>query len=514
MRLTVTVRKHGVFGRILLILLLTPCLSAFAAGEIAAQQADHQTVIAAEQRVATPASKRPGPIPRARWSEDWSTVGNPAPLVDDGEVDSGEFWRPLKHIALDESGDSYLSLGGEARFAYEVYDDKDMGISDIGDQDAQQLRLALHADLHLNKRWRVFGQIGYGAILDNREGGEKTADETDPDIWELFVDYRVPVSDGERVVVRLGGQLIETGALFINAGEGNNVRQSYDGLRVGWLDGNFVKAAAFAAEYVDFDDDSFSMSGTGEYFWGLRSGARLAQPELDIHFLYTGWDLKDRQFEQGGAARHDELRHTLLLWFDRPLNQERQLGLNYYLAYQFGEYEDQPGDSDISAFAGFGEAKYAFYSKPNTPILGFKAAYFSGDDDPSDDELNTFYDPVFATPFFGYGRDLQPHNLIFLQPNVGYRFGKQDLVLTLSHGFFWRADTDDALYGSPNGVTARAGESDSSALGQQTQLAVRYLANPNLLITSYLARFFADDMLEDAGGEDRDYFHLGVHYLF
>jgi hypothetical protein len=388
-----------------------------------------------------------------------------------------------------------------------------MGIPDIGLQDALQLRLAFHADLHLSRRWRIFSQLGYSKILDNREGGEKTADETDINFWELFVDYRLPVRDDERVVFRLGRQLIETGGLFITAGEANNVRLVYDGFRVGWLAGDFIKVSSFVAEYVDYDDDAFEMSGTGEYFWGFRAGMRFEQQELDLHFLYTGWDLKDRQFEQGGAGLHDEQRHSLLLWLQRPLIGTRQWGLDYYLAYQFGEYEDQPGGSDISAFAGFGEVKYAFYQQVNTPILGLKTAYFSGDDDPEDSELNTFYDPVFGTPFLGYARDIMPHNLIFVQPNVGYRFGDRALV-TLSHGLHWRADTDDAFYTRPNGITARAGESDSSWLGQQTQLSVRYLATPNLLFSSYLARFFAGDMIEDAGGSDRDYFHIGIHYLF
>ena len=87
-------------------------------------------------------------------------------------------------------------------------------------------------------------------------------------------------------------------------------------------------------------------------------------------------------------------------------------------------------------------------------------------------------------------------------------------MITLSHGFFWRANTSDAFYGTPNGITAPAGASDSSWLGQQVQLSVRYLINPNLLLTGYLARFFAGDMIEDAGGSDRDYVHIGIHYLF
>jgi hypothetical protein len=436
---------------------------------------------------------------------------------------SDYFWAPIKFIPLKWSKESYLSFGGEFRLAYELYDEKDMGISDIGYQDALQLRLAMHGDLHLSKRWRIFGQLGFGTV-DNREGGEKTADEADINIWELFVGYRFPVDDDERVVIRLGRQLIEVANLFINVGEGNNVRQHYDGLRVGWIDDEFIKFDVFAAEYVDFEDGSFEMSGTGEYFWGFLSGFRFEETLLNLNFSYFGWDLKDRQFEQGGGVRHNEQRHTLLLWLNRPLNIERQLylpldtvnqwGLDYYLAYQFGEYEDQPGGSDINAFAGFGEVRYGVYQEPNTPILGFKTAYFSGDSDPNDNELNTFYDHVFATPFFGYARDIQPYNLIFVQPNIGYRFGERNSLVTLSYGFFWRAETADAFYGSPNGITARAGVSDSSELGQQVQLSVRYLINPNLLLTGYLARFFVGDMIEDAGGNDRDYFHAGIHYLF
>jgi alginate export protein len=459
-----------------------------------------------------PPPRRRGLDPRARWSEDWSTLWDTARLEDTPYPAVGKFWRPIKFIPLNEAGDIYLSLGGEFRLAYERYKDKDMGISDIGAQDALQLRLAAHADLHLGKKWRIFGQLGHGSVTD-REGGEKAMDQTDIDIWQLFVDYRLPVGNQERVVFRLGRQLIETGGLFINAGEGNNVRQVYNAFRSGWIDDGFIKFSLLAAEYVDFGGGSFDMTGTGEYFWGFQSGMRWQKPATDLHFYYFGWHLKDRQFEQGGGLRHDELRHTLMLRLDRPLTGHRQWGLDYYLAYQFGEYDDRPGGSTTSAFAGFGEVRYALYPRVSTPIAGLKTAYFSGDHDPNDNELNTFYDPVFATPFFGYARDIQPYNLAFVQPNLGYRFDDRAL-LTLSHGFYWRANTNDAFYGNPNGITARAGVSDSAWLGQQTQLSLRYLLTPDTLVSAYLAYFFAGDVIQDAGGSDRGYVHIGIHYLF
>jgi hypothetical protein len=84
----------------------------------------------------------------------------------------------------------------------------------------------------------------------------------------------------------------------------------------------------------------------------------------------------------------------------------------------------------------------------------------TGDSDPDDGKLSTFYNPVFATPYFGYARDIQPFNLIHLQPNVAYRLGDK-LVVTLLNGLYWRASKDDAFYGKLNGITARAGTSDS-----------------------------------------------------
>ena len=145
-------------------------------------------------------------------------------------------------------------------------------------------------------------------------------------------------------------------------------------------------------------------------------------------------------------------------------------------------------------------------------ILGLKTGYFSGDDDPDDDELNTFYDHVFGTPYFGYARDIMPFNLIHVQPNISYRFGP--VGVTLSHEFLWRADTADAYYNSANGLTVRAGESDSDWLGQQTQLALRLRPRRSVILSAYVAYLFAGKVIEDAGGSDRTYFYVGLNYLF
>jgi hypothetical protein len=464
-----------------------------------------------EPEPAQPPAAQPKPVPRARWSEDWSAVRDPAPLTGTSSTATDRLLRPIKFIPFDEAGDFYLSLGGEYRFAYEIYDEADAGVSDIGFQDAPQHRVAMHASLHLTPMWRVFAQLGW-ADVNQRDGGAKTIDKTDIDVWQLFGDFRLPLGDNGRGVVRAGRQLIETANVFITAGEAHNIRLVYDGGRVAWIKEDFVPFEAFGAEYVDYEDGYFDMSGTGEHFWGLRAGVQVEPLESDLHFLYLGWDLEDRQFEQAGAERYDELRHTLLLWLNRPLTGDRQWGLDYYLAYQFGEYEN-PGKSDISAFAAFGTLTYAIFPQANTPLVRLKAGYFSGDRDPDDGNLNTFYNPVFGTPYFSYARDIMPFNLVHVQPNIGYRFGNR-LLVAVSYEALWRAQRSDAYYNNANGILVRSDVSGSRWLGQQTQITVRYKPIDQIAINVFWSHLFAGDVIEDAGGDDRDYFHVGVNLLF
>lgn len=449
--------------------------------------------------------KSPEPVRRARWSEEWSAPPENVLLLSDSA------WRPPKYVPLGKSKEAYLSFGGEYRLAYEQYDPADMGLSDVGRQDAVLHRLAAHVLFRPNRKWRVFGQLGYAASID-REGGPHPRDETKVDVWQLFIDHGVEITEGKRVVVRLGRQILETANYYIGSAEARNVRQYYDGLRLVWIDEDIVRLDAFAAEYVDAADGAFDMSGTGEYFWGTRYGMHLWGGKADLSALYLGWDLKDRQFEQGGAGFHDEQRHHLALWLYRPLSGVRQWGLDYYLAYQFGRYDDRPGGSDISAFAAFGEARYAFRPRENTPVAGLRASYFSGDRDPADDELNTFYDPVFVTPYFSYARDVMPFNVVHIQPLVGYRFGSR-LLVTLRHEFLWRAETSDAFYNKATSIGVRAGESDSRWIGQQSQLAVNYRPNSHIIVAAFYSHFLAGDVITDAGGTDRDYFYAGVNFL-
>ncbi|MCK5382697.1 MAG: alginate export family protein, partial [Gammaproteobacteria bacterium] len=189
-----------------------------------------------------------------------------------------------------------------------------------------------------------------------------------------------------------------------------------------------------------------------------------------------------------------------------------QWAMNYYLAYQFGQYDDSR-DSDISAYAAFGEFKYALFPRINTPIFGLKTSYFSGDHNPNDDELNTFYNPIFVTVYFTYARNVMPYNLIHLQPNIGYRFSEK-LHVSLSNDFLWRANKDDAFYTGASKIGVSADASDSRYIGSQTQLSMNWQPTPSIVASMHLVRFWRGGVVKDAGGDNQNYARLNVSYLF
>src|SRR3954467_10292768 len=69
----------------------------------------------AEGQIIVPpeSAEKPRVYQRLRYDEDYTYLRDPAKRSD--------VWDPIKYIPLNDTGDSYLSLGGEARERYELY---------------------------------------------------------------------------------------------------------------------------------------------------------------------------------------------------------------------------------------------------------------------------------------------------------------------------------------------------------------------------------------------------------
>src|SRR4051812_3391420 len=247
-------------------------------------------------------AKPPG-YQKLRYDEDYLYLRNPA--------NRSDIWDPIKYIPLNNAGDWYLSLGGEARERYEFYNNYRWNPESPDDDGYLLQRYLLHADLHLGQSLRVFGQI-QSSLEDWRDGGPRGTDKDRLDVHQLFADVRLPVNFGDRdeFTLRVGRQEMAYGSQrLISVRESPNIRRAFDAVRILTRFGDW-HVDAFLARPVEDDPGAFNDSGDDDTnFWGVYATHPLPLLEgayVDVYYL--GLDRPDATFVQGTA---DEQRHSV-----------------------------------------------------------------------------------------------------------------------------------------------------------------------------------------------------------
>src|SRR5690242_4092498 len=95
---------------------------------------------ASGQIITRPESAAKTPYQRFRYDEDYSYLRDPAKRSD--------FWAPIKYIPLNGEGDWYLSLGGEVRERFELYNNNRWNPASPDDDGFLLQRYLLHTDFH------------------------------------------------------------------------------------------------------------------------------------------------------------------------------------------------------------------------------------------------------------------------------------------------------------------------------------------------------------------------------
>lgn len=90
----------------------------------------------------------------SRWAEDWRAYRDPTKR--DDVLDR------LKYLPLDDDGDIYLTLSGEARLRMNLTSNPQLVESPEQRQDI--LRLVGGADLHIGEHLRFYGEIAHGRL--------------------------------------------------------------------------------------------------------------------------------------------------------------------------------------------------------------------------------------------------------------------------------------------------------------------------------------------------------------
>ena len=402
---------------------------------------------------------------------------------------------PLKCITV---GDALITLGGDARLRYEVYDPTNFGRGVQDDDGYLLVRASGHANVEFSGQWRAFGQIFTANALE-RTGGPRPADRNEFDVTQAFVEWR----PAEGAFVRFGRQEIAFGAgRLLAASEGSNVRRQFDGLRAGVRLGD-VTYQAVATGLVQVRpgvfDDSASLDRA---VFGI--GAVQSTPSGDITAAYLiGARRPERVF---GAPAAIQDRVTL---GGRVVRQSEQGWLGELeVIGQSGE----AGGLDIQAWAVAGEVARTT-SVGDVQLryaLRFSAA--SGDRDPNDQSLNGF-DPLFPNPTYtGAIPLISPTNTLAFNPRLTASW-PSNLRVTGDVAFIERLEEDDRVYafsGLP--IATQAGSGDD--VGRLWSLSVSRPVTARWAASTTYAYFDAGDYFVGSPDADTHFLTANLTYQY
>jgi hypothetical protein len=500
----------------------TLALAAVVGGAIAQGTPGAPTQGAAATAQAQAQAPAPAYAP-ARWNEDYSYLKN-APRSD--------LFDPIKYVPLGVD-DWYLSLGGQLRYRYEYFNNFNFSPPPPAppqDEDGYHLtRILLHGDVHFGKNLRLFAQ-GKSAMEDGREGGPRPVDADEIDVQQLFVDFKLPFGEKTGAMFRIGRQDLIYGAQrFISPLDWTNTRRTFEGGKVAVTLSPTLAIDGFWVHPVNVEKEELNWADKDTNFYGLY--ATLGMPnvlegggtKIEVYGLAlnrTNALFAANATTPGGG---DEDRYTIGARFS---SAPKPWDFDLEADYQLGQFEDL----DISAWSVAAELGYTLAKVPASPRLYVGFDYASGDDDPNDDELNTF-NQLFPLghAYFGYIDVIGRQNIIDIHPGLeltpiqNARYVKK-LTLRGDYHLFWRASDDDAVYNVSGGggsappvagILRGDSGSDETFIGSEFDVLLTWQVDRHLQVYGGYSHFFTGDFIDDTGANrDIDFLYMAVIYTF
>lgn len=323
-----------------------------------------------------------------------------------------DLFNAIKYVPFSPKGSDFLTLGGEVREEYRYYQNENWG--DIPDSriDADGFlwhRIMLHADLHLGKNFRIFGQVKNNLVFSRAGGSRPVIDEDTLDLHQAFLEISGTFAANQALILRVGRQEYNFGiARLLSMRDGVNVRQSFDAFTLKYRSSS-TTFDAFIGQGLDTKRGIFDDERTrSETIWGAYSSTFLEATEkrtTGIDVYYVGFHRDSWKFA-GISGTED--RHS----FGIRINSRTREGLSYEAegVYQLGTFASMP----ISAFLVAGSVQYSL-GEGIQPALGVGWSIGSGDQNPNDGISNTF-NPMYPKPLCTFGQALASTNIIALQP--------------------------------------------------------------------------------------------------
>jgi hypothetical protein len=418
-----------------------------------------------------------------RYEEDYSNYAHDS---------TDNFYKKIKYIPLG-ANQSYLSLGGEMRYQYFYYKNPGWG-TEPEDHDGFVLsRLLSHADLHIGKHFRVFGQI-QSSMIAGSNGQTSPVDDNPLDIHQLFLDVDFFTKEDKNLVLKIGRQELSYGSQrLISVREGPNNRQAFDAFRLVFTKKNLL-ADAFYSTYVNagkdvFDERFFNRSNQlwGSYVVLNQKNHRI--PNLDLYYF----GVKNDAIFVDGIGKETRHSNGTRIW-----KKDGIIDYDFETVYQFGKLSE----ARIKAWTVSLNLSFPVENIPFTPVIGVKTELISGDRKYDDRRINTF-NPLYPKgAYFGLASLIGPYNLSDLHPYIQIDIGRK-ATWSADFDFFWRMSRNDGLY-AVNGNLIHDGRNiHAKKIGNQLGTEVSIQANAFLFFRLEFTRFDAGKFLRLAGmGKD------------
>jgi hypothetical protein len=138
----------------------------------------------------------------------------------------------------------------------------------------------------------------------------------------------------------------------------------------------------------------------------------------------------------------------------------------------------------------------------------------SGDSDPNDRHLGSFF-PIYARgKYFGEADLNGPVNTIDIIPALDFH-PRSDLLINLSYGAFWRESIQDGIYGFAGNLYKPGDKSRARMIGQQAEIDFNYFIMPHTLMRVVYQHFFPGQFLKETPpGQDVNYVTVWFDYHF
>lgn len=415
-------------------------------------------------------------------------------LVKHDSLRTASVLNKLKAISLNNVKSVYVSLGGEYRPRWEIIQNKNWNASEKADESFYSQRIMLHADLHVGKHFRIFGQLTHGLV----SLAKPVYSQSDKlDLHQAFAEFHSPIKS-TTIKLRVGRQelLLGSGRLMAFR-DGPNSRRSFDLVRM-IAENKKYNANLFYGREVKVPDGVFDNNPEdAPYTWGIDLNVRTEKFLGHTTLYYIGFDAKSVKYNDGV---NPENRHTIGL--RRYGNIGKRFKYNTELNYQFGRF----GNKSIRAFSIEGDWHYHLIHTKFKPDLGLKLDYISGDKNTGDHKLGTF-NPYFNNPaYFGLITQVAAMNMFDIHPSVLLNVTKK-LSATAEADFYWRAQLNDGLYGGSKALIRISNNNKSRWIGWQAGLKLEYEINRYMKLSNETYYFVAGNFVKETGDYNNTFYN-------